>query len=66
MNYEEKINNLRDDFAIAALTGLLASGYHSGDAAERSYRIANDMLDARIEAIRADRSSAESLKGLTL
>ena len=38
--------NLRDDFAMAALTGLLASGGWQGQSA-KAYQYADGMLEAR-------------------
>jgi len=38
---------LRDQFAMAALTGLLLQGFSNQAAATVSYRIADDMMEAR-------------------
>lgn len=45
-------NNLRDEFAMAALTGLLASNefarlYSRARTAEEAYRLADAMMEAR-------------------
>ncbi len=47
----EELNNgrtsLRDQFAMAALTGILASGVNRQAATEISYKVADDMIKAR-------------------
>lgn len=39
--------NLRDDFAMAALTGSLFRNYPAEGSGVRAYKIADDMLEAR-------------------
>lgn len=41
--------NLRDQFAMAALTGMLAANYSGDRVAKAAYQVADYMLEARKE-----------------